>query len=84
MGLPKAPKVEGRVVLEDKEVELFMARASVGACHPQRSETAVLRCNLEPILYGRCLCPVFCSKEDPKKGALLTYDHCKTVAAGSS
>jgi hypothetical protein len=49
VGLPTAPKVEGRVMLEDKEAELFVARASVGAWHPQRSETAVLRCDLGPI-----------------------------------
>ena len=68
MGLPKAPKVEGRVVLEDKEAELFMARASVGACHPQRSETALLRCDLEPILYCADVCAqFFVARKTPRR-----------------
>ena len=61
MGLPKAPKVEGRVMLEDKEAELFVARASVGACHPQRSETAVLRCTQDVCAQ------VFVARKTPRR-----------------
>ncbi len=81
VGLPRAPKVEGCVMLEDKEAELLVARllSVLVILSGPRPLLCVVTWNLSDIC-AQC----FVSKEDPKKGALITPITVKPVAAGSS